>query len=113
MELPREARLPRRIPEASVLPHGPEAASIHGGLDAGFGDAEESNRRFADIYAQRRFVNQPASQLANRKQDAAVQLLQNPQWRYWMNKALYYNSRNGLPEEKVPPGLQKLLPLKK
>ena len=74
---------------------------------------EESNDLFAHVYGLRRFVNQTPAQLLNRKQDVAVQLLQNPQWRYWMNKALYYNSRNGLPEEKVPPGLQKLLPVKK
>jgi serine/threonine-protein kinase len=74
---------------------------------------EGSNRYFAGVYGVRRFVNQTASELVKRKQDGAVQILQNPQWRFWMNKALAYNARNGLPEEKVPAGLQKLLPLKK
>jgi serine/threonine-protein kinase len=73
---------------------------------------EGSTRYFAAVYGVRPFTTQSAQQLAARKQPAVL-ILQNPQWRFWMNKALSYNARNGLPEEKVPPGLQKLLPLKK
>jgi serine/threonine-protein kinase len=73
---------------------------------------EASNRLFTDVFSARRFNNFTLKQLENRK-DPIIQTLHNPQWRYWLSKALSYNARNGLPEDKVPAVLQKALPLKK
>jgi serine/threonine-protein kinase len=73
---------------------------------------EASNRLFTNVFSARRFNNFTLKQLENRK-DPIIQTLHNPQWRYWLCKALSYNARNGLPEDKVPAVLQKALPLKK
>jgi serine/threonine-protein kinase len=80
---------------------------------------EESNRMFGAVFGAPRFTNPLQNKAGPRrlenlaKQDPAFQMLVNPQWRYWLSKALYHNARNGTPEDKVPPVLQKLLPLKK
>jgi eukaryotic-like serine/threonine-protein kinase len=80
---------------------------------------DESNRMFLAVFGSPRFTVPVQNKAGPRrlenlaKQDPAFQMLVNPQWRFWMNKALSYNARNGLPEEKVPAVLQKLLPLKK
>jgi eukaryotic-like serine/threonine-protein kinase len=80
---------------------------------------DASNRMFLAVFGLPRFTNPLQNRIGPRrlenlaKQDPAFQMLVNPQWRFWMNKALSYNARNGVPEEKVPPVLQKLLPLKK
>ena len=33
-----------------------------------------------------------------------VAVKQNPHWRYWVARARWYNSKNGLPENEVPSG---------
>jgi hypothetical protein len=40
---------------------------------------------------------------------ARRELWQNPQWRYWMTRALHYNAANGLPHEEVPRALRDFL----
>jgi hypothetical protein len=40
-----------------------------------------------------------------------VELLRKPRWRYWINRARWYNAENGLPNDKVPRVLQ-LVPLR-
>jgi serine/threonine-protein kinase len=72
-----------------------------------------SNKHFSDVLDVPRYRNGLIRRVENRAQAPDAQMWHNPQWRYWMSKALSYNARNGLPEEKVPSVLQKLLPLKK
>ena len=73
----------------------------------------ESNKRFSQVLDAPRYKNQLVRRVENRQQAPDAQMWHNPQWRYWMSKALSYNARNGLAEDKVPPVLQKLLPVKK
>ena len=41
-----------------------------------------------------------------------VAVKQNPHWRYWVARARWYNSKNGLPENEVPFWVKTYFPLK-
>jgi serine/threonine-protein kinase len=98
--------------------HNPQMYHLLGRLGRGIvlalrDQAAESNRRFSEVLELPRYKNQLVRRVENRAQTPDAQMWLNPQWRYWMYKALYYNARNGVPDDKVPAVLQKLLPVKK
>jgi serine/threonine protein kinase len=78
-------------------------------------EAKESNRYFGILPVKGGGLGKDKGGFLKRLEKEAPQLatlFHNPRWRYWISRARWYNSKNGLPESNVPQWMRGQFPIK-